>query len=131
MAKSKNEPLLNAQGEPIMASKTFKPMASNGTIELAFMLDASLLEGETIVVFEDLLLDGQLVASHADIDDPDQSVKVVNDKPAPKEPGSPMPKTGDGAMWIPLACIAGAAACILGIAALARRDEFSRKAIRR
>ena len=77
MVKSENEPLLDADGNPVTASKTFKPMTSTGSVELEFTFDASLLAGETIVVFEDLLHDGKLVATHADIDDEGQSVRVV------------------------------------------------------
>ena len=77
MVKSENAPLLDADGNPVTASKAFKPMASTGTVELEFTFDASLLAGETVVVFEDLLQDGKLVATHAEIDDEGQSVKVV------------------------------------------------------
>ena len=77
MLKSENKPLLDADGNPVTASKAFKPMASSGTVELEFTFDAGLLAGETVVVFEDLLQDGKLVATHADINDEGQSVKVV------------------------------------------------------
>ena len=77
MLKSENKPLLDAEGNPVTASRTFKPTASSGTVELEFTFDASLLAGETVVVFEDLLQDGKLVATHADINDEGQSVKVV------------------------------------------------------
>lgn len=77
MMKSENAPLLDADGNPVTASKTFKPMSPAGTVELEFTFDASLLAGETIVVFEDLLHDGKLVATHADIDDEGQSVRIV------------------------------------------------------
>ena len=77
MVKSTNAPLLDADGDPVTATKTFKPMASTGSVELEFTFDASLLAGETVVVFEDLLQDGKLVATHADIDDEGQSVRVV------------------------------------------------------
>ena len=77
MVKSENEPLLDADGNPVTASKTFVPMVSTGSVELEFTFDASLLAGETVVVFEDLLQDGKLVATHADLNDEGQSVKVV------------------------------------------------------
>ena len=77
MVKCENTPLLDADGNAVTASKSFKPMGPNGTVELEFTFDASLLAGETIVVFEDLLQDGKLVTTHADIDDEGQSVKVV------------------------------------------------------
>ena len=77
MLKSDNAPLLDAEGNPVTASKTFKPASSTGTVELEFTFNASLLAGETVVVFEDLMADGKLVATHADINDEGQSVKVV------------------------------------------------------
>ena len=77
MLKSENKPLLDAEGNPVTASRTFVPTVSSGTVELEFTFDASLLAGETVVVFEDLLQDGKLVATHADINDEGQSVKVV------------------------------------------------------
>lgn len=77
MLKSENKPPLDAEGNPVTASWTFKPTASSGTVELEFTFDASLLAGETVVVFEDLLQDGKVVATHADINDEGQSVKVV------------------------------------------------------
>ncbi len=77
MVKSENAPLLDADGNPVTASKTFRPMGPAGTVELEFTFDASLLAGETVVVFEDLLQDDKLVTTHADIDDEGQSVQVV------------------------------------------------------
>ena len=77
MLKATGEPLLDADGNPVTATKTFAPMASSGTVELTFTFDGSLLAGQTVVVFEDLYQDGELVAVHADIDDEGQSVKLV------------------------------------------------------
>ncbi len=58
------------------ASVTFAPRQSYGTVEVPFEIDVSELRGRTIVAFEELWCDGELVATHADITDTDQSVTV-------------------------------------------------------
>lgn len=100
MVKSENALLLDADGNPVTASKTFKPMGPSGTVELEFAFDASLLAGETIVVFEDLLKDGKLVAVHADIDDEGQSVKVVRIGTTATSESGGKTVTGDSAIIV-------------------------------
>lgn len=56
---------------------TFTPETPNGFVELKFELDASELEGQTVVAFEELSKDGVTVAVHADITDESQSVHFV------------------------------------------------------
>lgn len=46
----------------------------DGTVDLTFTLDSSVLEGQTVVVFEDLIHNGQTVDFHHDIQDEGQSV---------------------------------------------------------
>lgn len=121
MVKSTGKPLLDAQGNPITASRTFKPSTSTGTIELEFTFDAGSLAGETVVVFEELLQDGNLVAKHADINDEGQSVKIYDKPYVPEEPKDGTPKTGDNIPWFSIVCLCGAAACSLGIALMAYR----------
>lgn len=121
MAKSTGKPLLDARGNRITASKTFRPQASVGTIELEFTFDASSLAGETVVVFEELLQDGNVVAKHADINDEGQSVKIFDKPYVPEDPQDGTPKTGDGIPWMSIACLAGAALCSAGIAFMAYR----------
>ena len=74
MYKDSAEPVIDADGEPITASTTFKPESANGTVELIYEVDSTLLAGKTVVVFEDLLLEGVKITSHADITDEDQTV---------------------------------------------------------
>ena len=81
VVKSTGEPLLDAQGNRITASKTFKAEADfTGYVELEFTFDASLLGGESLVAFEDLKRGEKVVATHADINDVDQTVTVLNPK---------------------------------------------------
>lgn len=75
---STGEPLLDKNGERITASKTFKADKDfSGHVEMTFTLDASNLAGEKIVVFQELYRGENLVASHSDIEDADQTVSVV------------------------------------------------------
>ena len=50
----------------------------DGTISLDFIFDASALAGKETVVFENVYRDGRLVASHTDIHDEGQTVRIVN-----------------------------------------------------
>lgn len=74
MVKGTNSPLLDANGNKITATKTFIADKKDGTIDMTFEFDSSLLGGETIVVFEKLIHNGIEVAAHEDINDEDQSV---------------------------------------------------------
>ncbi len=58
----------------IKSSVTFTAEKSKGEVEMTFEVDASLLKGKTTVVFEDLYDNGVHIATHADIEDEDQSV---------------------------------------------------------
>ena len=62
-------------GKPIKATKTFKAEQTDGYVDIEFVIeDASVLLGTKTVAFEDLLEGEIKVASHADINDEDQSV---------------------------------------------------------
>ena len=72
-----------ATGEPSssMASRSSPRRRSRlspppGTVKVEFEFDASGLAGIDIVVFEEVLLDGEVIAEHADILDADQTVAV-------------------------------------------------------
>ncbi len=57
-------------------SKTFKPEAADGEVDLVFTVNASELAGEKLVAFETVSYNGNEVAVHADINDADQTVEV-------------------------------------------------------
>lgn len=57
--------------------QTLEPTSANGTIEMNFTLDSSQLAGKTVVVFERLEENGQLVCAHEDISDAQQSVRIT------------------------------------------------------
>ena len=75
MNKKTGEPIL-IDGEPITASTTFTSEKSEGSVEVVFKFDASVLEGTTVVAFESLTYKGIEVAIHADIEDKDQTVYI-------------------------------------------------------
>ena len=78
MVKSTGEALLDADGNAITATKTFKPRLKAGEVQLEFTFDSSLLAGEDIVAFESMVSDGIEVAVHADISDEDQTVHFLD-----------------------------------------------------
>ena len=78
MVKSTVEALLDADGNAITATKTFKPRLKAGEVQLEFTFDSSLLAGEDIVAFESMVSDGIEVAVHADISDEDQTVHFLD-----------------------------------------------------
>ena len=123
MVRSTGEALAGSDGKPVTATVDFKPENAGGVVEMTFEFDASeLAEGTELVVFEECLdANGDIVAEHKDIDDEGQTV-VVDNPETPETPTKPgLPKTGDDVPWIPIASLAGAAACAMGIAALARK----------
>ncbi|MCR5367163.1 VaFE repeat-containing surface-anchored protein [Eubacterium sp.] len=72
------EELLDADGKPVTAEKTFKADSTDGYVDLEFTFDASLLEGESVVAFETIYYKGREIAVHADISDEDETVHFPN-----------------------------------------------------
>lgn len=73
------EALLDADGEPIEASKLFTSPTANGWIEVDIPFDARDHAGASVVVYEQLIdpNDGKVLAEHSDKDDYDQTVAVI------------------------------------------------------
>lgn len=78
MVKSTGELLLDAEGSPVTATKEFTANNTNGSVDIEFTFDASLLAGEDVVAFESLVKEGVEVAVHADIEDEGQTVHFVD-----------------------------------------------------
>ena len=78
MVKSTGEPLLDAEGNTVTATKEFAADNTNGSVNIEFTFDASLLAGEDVVAFESLVKDGIEVAVHADIEDEGQTLHFVD-----------------------------------------------------
>ncbi|PEE67971.1 VaFE repeat-containing surface-anchored protein [Bacillus thuringiensis] len=81
MNKETNKPLV-VNGKEVTAETKFTPKEANGSITLDFTFDATGLEEKEVVVFEELLKEGKIVTTHADINDKGQTVKFV--KPSVK-----------------------------------------------
>ncbi|PDZ06688.1 TQXA domain-containing protein [Bacillus cereus] len=81
MDKETNKPFVE-NGKEVTAETKFTPKEANGSITLDFTFDATGLEEKEVVVFEELLKDGKVVTTHADINDKGQTVKFV--KPSVK-----------------------------------------------
>lgn len=86
MVKSSGKELTDSNGNPITASKTFTAENTDGSIEMEFTFNSSLLAGESIVAFERLYFNGREIATHTDINDDGQTVTFTE---PPTEPTVP------------------------------------------
>ena len=77
MDKSNGKELL-INGEKVTAEATFVATEASGSVDVTFIFDATGLHGKGIVVFEDLYRENALLATHADINDEGQTVKIKN-----------------------------------------------------
>lgn len=77
MDKETGEKLL-VDGKEITAETVFVPETKNGSVDVTFIFDATGLHGKEVVVFEDLYRENVLLATHADINDEGQAVKIKN-----------------------------------------------------
>lgn len=107
MDKATEEPVMQ-DGKEVTAEKKLVPDTGSGEIQMEFTFDATGLQGEQVVVFEEVYLEEKLVVAHADLEDERQSVTYKKEKTQKKEePETPeKPKetakaktvaTGDGA----------------------------------
>ena len=77
MDKSNGKELL-INGEKVTAEATFVATEASGSVDVTFIFDATGLHGKEVVVFEDLYRENVLLATHADINDEGQTVKIKN-----------------------------------------------------
>lgn len=114
-------------GAPLTVEVRFTPEEADGSVEVVFRFYGTGLAGRTVVAFEELTLDGEVVAEHKDPNDKGQSVNLVEPpSETPEEPSTPagkLPKTGDSLPLVPLACLVGAALTAAGAALMARRPD--------
>jgi len=68
-------PLLVA-GEKVATVATFVAEGINGTVEMEFSFDASDLAGHSLVVFEQLKMNGKVIGHHEDLNDEGQTIHV-------------------------------------------------------
>ena len=77
-SKSNGKPLMVGD-KPVTGQTTFTPEKADGKVEVTVTFDSRDLEDKTdIVVFESLVRSGTEIASHADIDDENQTVTVTH-----------------------------------------------------
>ncbi len=90
MNKATDKVLLDANGDEVRATRTFVAGDEedglvvtekdkdkgfvNGTVDITFEFDSSLLAGETVVAFEDLVHNDIIVATHSDLGDEEQTI---------------------------------------------------------
>ena len=108
---------VEVDGLPLTTTVAFTPTEPNGSVEVTFSFDGSGLAGHRTVAFESLALDGNVVATHEDIEDEGQSVDLV-EKPGPGNPKTGLAQTGDTNKILPLVCLAVVAALAATLAAL-------------
>ncbi|MFR6440076.1 MAG: VaFE repeat-containing surface-anchored protein [Phocaeicola massiliensis] len=77
MDKSNGKELL-INGEKVTAEATFIATETSGSVDVTFTFNATGLHGKEIVAFEDLYRENVLLATHADINDEGQTVKIKN-----------------------------------------------------
>lgn len=78
MDKSTGEPALDDEGNQITASTTFTAEESCGTVEVTFTFEGAKLAGKSLVAFETMTFEGAEYMVHADIDDVDQTVSIID-----------------------------------------------------
>lgn len=77
MDKSNGKELL-INGEKVTAEAAFIATEASGSVDVTFTFNATGLHGKEIVAFEDLYRENVLLATHADINDEGQTVKIKN-----------------------------------------------------
>ena len=71
------EPLLDAEGNPVTSETSFTPKKADGKVDVVFHIDSRLIPHNTeVVAFESLEREGVEIAVHADVKDKGQTVKV-------------------------------------------------------
>lgn len=74
MNKLTGEPIVDADGKEITTTLSFVPENTNGSVSLSFDVDRAAVEGMSVVVFEELVFEDFVIASHKDLNDDGQTV---------------------------------------------------------
>ena len=78
MDKATGKAFLDSDGKEIKAETTFTPTQPTGTVTVEFVFNATGLHGKEVVAFETLYYEGIELATHAEINDEGQTVKIKN-----------------------------------------------------
>ena len=84
---------LKINGETYTNSKKFTTESAAGTVGVDLTFNAAGLSGKSVVIYEELYLDGKLVATHKDINSKEQTITF------PPYIPPDTPKTGDRPVW--------------------------------
>ena len=76
MDKATGKAVVDANGAVVTATKTFTAEAVEGTVDISFTFDSSVVAGNAVVAFEELSNGVRVIAEHKDINDEDQTVKI-------------------------------------------------------
>ena len=117
MDKETGKSLLDKEGKEITAEQKFTAKSDNGTVEMSFTFDASLMQGKTTVVFESVFYEELEVAVHSDIEDEGQTVTFE------QPPAEHSPKTGDDLPMIPIIALLAASAAGISAALIRRKHK--------
>lgn len=74
MDQETGEPVLDAEGNPITAEKSFAPVTEEDIVDVTFVFSGVDMAGKTVVAFESVSLNDTVYAVHADIEDENQTV---------------------------------------------------------
>lgn len=77
MVKSTGKAYVDKDGNEVVAETKFTPDKADGTVNVEFTVDTTTLSGESLVAFEYIKEGDILLATHADIEDADQTVSVL------------------------------------------------------
>ena len=83
MDKEAKQPV-KIDGKTVEQTITFTPEEACGTTEMIYSLNTSGLGGADLVIFEDLYYDGEVILSHSNYEDKNQTVSVA---PVPPDTG--------------------------------------------
>ena len=97
--------VLIVDGQEVRAEKAFIPDKAEGQLEMTFTFNGEQLGGRELVVFEECLAEGRLLAFHKDLSDEGQTVTLEEvpseDLPTDKKkPKDHSPNTGDRAIRV-------------------------------
>ena len=68
---------IKSGGKTVTVEKAFTVSKPEGSVLLSFTFDASALGGDTVVAFEELYLENELLAEHRELNDLEQSVSII------------------------------------------------------
>lgn len=81
---------LTKDGKTVESGKKFTVTTETGSVDVSYTIDATKLAGRSIVFFEFLYRDGELIAFHADIKDQGQTIIFQPNVPKTGDPVKPI-----------------------------------------